>query len=521
MAGLTPQQRSVLEQRLLSRSARPAQVEKSHQPLPLSFSQESLWFLDRLLPRSPLYTIPQAFRLRGFLNRETLQSALSDVLHRHDALRTRFLVSGTQPVQEARASVPFSLPFIDLGDLSAEQRQEESRRILEREATTGFDLSSDVLLRALLVRCGPEEHLFIVNIHHIISDHWSLGILFEEISVLYDAFLHQRKSPLTPLPVQFPDLAAFQRKKLEQSAFSGQLDYWVRQLSGKPAPLELPLDFSRPKHQTYQGARRLVHLSSTLGSALKELGQKCEASLFMVLLAVFKTLLHRYSHQDDIIVGAPMGGRDHPGSEKLIGFFVNTLPLRTDLSGDPPFTALLRRVREVALAAYSHQKVPLEKLVESLHLPRDSGRHPLCPVIFQFLPGPSPMPQFSGLAVEAVPMETGTSKFDLTFTLFQCADGLSGDIEFNTDIFQGATIDRLISHFITLAGAIAAHPEEVISKLPLTGAAERQQLIADWNQTETNYPREQTVHRLFEEQARALLPRWPSSRTNERSATAN
>jgi amino acid adenylation domain-containing protein/non-ribosomal peptide synthase protein (TIGR01720 family) len=471
--------------------------------IPLSYAQERLWFLDRLAPGSAVYNMPGAFRLSGPLNSEALARAFSEVVQRHEALRTRFVESGGRPVQMIDPPAPLPLPVIDLGGLAGRWREAESRRLLDEEARRPFDLEHGPLLRTTLQRLGPEDHRLQVTAHHIVADGWSLGLLAREVTELVRAGQEGRPAALPALPIQYADFARWQREWLSDDVLAFQLAAWRERLAGAPALLDLPTDRPRPAVQSFRGGRRPLPLPPDLTRALHALARSRGLSPFMVLAAALQTLLGRYARSEDVLLGTPVANRRRIETEPLIGLFVNTLVLRGDLSGDPAFGELLGRVRETALAAYLHQDLPFEKLVEELAPERSLSHSPLVQVVLV-------VEEPGWEAGEREPVETGTAKFDLTFDLA----GEAGSIEFRSDLFDEATIDRLAGHFVTLLAG--AEPERRLSELPLLTEAEQRQLAA-WNETVV-VAREGGLHERFERQA-ALAPEAVAVVFGDRSLT--
>jgi hypothetical protein len=349
---------------------------------PVSFAQQRLWFLDQFEPSSAVYNIPAAVRITGLLNVAALEQSLNEIVQRHETLRTTFSAVQGEPMQVINPTLALTLAVTDLQQLPEAKREAEVRRLAGQEARRPFDLSQGPLLRATLLRLGEKDHVLLLTMHHIVSDGWSMGVLFREVSVLYEAFATGEPSPLSELPIQYADFAVWQRQWLQGEVLEKQLDYWRKQLEAAPPLLELLTDRPRPTIQAYRGARQALILPPSLTEALKALSLREEVTLFMMLLAGFKTLLYRYTGQGDIIVGSPIANRNRVEIEGLIGFFVNTLVLRTDLSENPTFRQLLRRVREVCLEAYAHQDLPFEKLVEELQPERNLGYSPLFQVMF-------------------------------------------------------------------------------------------------------------------------------------------
>ncbi|MFM7450744.1 MAG: amino acid adenylation domain-containing protein, partial [Leptolyngbyaceae cyanobacterium] len=468
---------------------------------PLSFSQQRLWFLQQLEPESQVaYHLTYTLRLRGVLHREALQRALTTILERHEILRTGFVTTDGIPHQVITPAGKFDLSLIDLRTKAPEQLDAMLLSLLEQGAQQPFDLTSDPMLRATLVCCGETEHVLQMVMHHVAFDDWSMGILTRELSILYQAYVNGQPNSLPELPIQYADFAQWQRQWLTGDALDTQLSYWKQHLSGASTVLPLPTDHPRPPQPSYRGGQLPFIVSPSLTNALKQLSQQTGSTLFMTLLAAFNTLLHRYTQQEDIVVGCPIANRNRVEIEPLIGFFVNTLALRTDLSGYPSFQELLKRVRQATLEAYTHQDLPFEKLVEELQPDRSLSHSPLFQVMFVLQNAPRSPLELTGISIESMPFEPGTAKFDLTLSMSQEADGLRGVFEYSTDLFDAATIQRMIGHFQTLLQGIVANPEQSIMTLPLLTEAESHQLLVEWNQTETNYPQDKSIHQLFEEQ---------------------
>jgi amino acid adenylation domain-containing protein len=494
IAGLSPAKRALLELRL-KKSRASATVGRTiarrsdrESAPPLSFAQQRLWFLNQLEPNSTLYHITTKLRLRGQLNVEALQKSLATIVERHEALRTTFASSDGEPVQVINANPGVALAAIDLSTWSKEDRELEVQRLLKEEARRPFNLSSDVMLRSILIRLSEEENVLLLVMHHIASDGWSIGVLFRELSALYDAFCNEKPSPLPELAIQYADYAIWQRQWLQGDVLEKQLSYWRNQLKDI-STLQLPTDRPRPVVQSHRGARQSLTLSKELTENLKALSRKEGASLFMMLLAAFQILLHRLTGQDDIAVGSPIAGRNRSEIEGLIGFFLNTLVLRTHLSGNPRFTELLARVRRGCLDAYAHQDVPFEKLLEEFRPERDLSRTPLFQVFFNMLnSGDNGTLNLPGLTKELLQSNAPTSKFDLTLYSRDTNGSLWFSLVYNPDLFEPATIGRLLGHYHTLLLGIAANPQERISSLPLLSEEERTQLSARRNSVAPTNP---------------------------------
>ena len=480
--------------------APPIQPRPRTGDLPLSFAQERLWFFDQYEPLSPVYNISQAVHLRGRLHTGVLERCLGEILRRHEVLRTSFAAVDGRPIQVIASSLRLAIPIVDL--LEAPDREERARRLVTRSARQPFDLGQAPLLRTLLLRLDEDEHIFLVTIHHIVSDGWSSGIFIRELLLLYDAFLNGRPAALAELPIQYADFALWQREWLTGGNLEQQLAYWKRQLEGAPQILELPTDWPRPPHQVYEGGKETQYLPRSLSDRLGTLCQQEAATLYMGLLAAFSALLHRYTGQEDILVGSPIAGRNRAEIEGLIGFFVNTLVLRTHPSGDLTFRELLEETRQATVAAYAHQDLPFEKLVEELQPERATSHTPLFQVMFALQNAPLPSLEREDLTVRAVPTESGRVGFDLLVTLRQQDDGLFLSLRYKKDLFSATTISRLAAHYGNLLRAVAADPVERLSDLPLLSDAELHQLRVEWNDTRRPSPR-LAVHRLYEERADA------------------
>src|SRR2546421_1328693 len=468
--------------------------------LPLSFAQQRLWFLDQWEPNSPLYNVPLAMRLNGSLQLTVLEQSLNEIIRRHESLRTTFATVEGQPVQVIAPSLSLELLTVDLSAVALLEQESEVQRLTSDEAQRPFDLTRGPLLRAQVLRLSERVHVLQFTMHHIISDGWSMEVLFQELSALYAAYATGQPSPLPQLPIQYADFSLWQRQWLQGEELEGQLAYWQQHLVGAPAVLELPTDRPRPAVQTFRGASHYFELSKRLSQGLKRLSQGEGVSLFMTLLAAFQTLLLRYTGQPDLVIGSPIANRTRAEIEGLIGFFVNTLALRTDLSGDPSFRELLRRVRQVALGAYVHQDVPFERVVEAVQPERNLSHSPLFQVFFalnQPLNSSLVLGEVMGTFLE---VESGMAKFDLMLSLIDDEQGLIGELLYNTDLFEAATVARMAQHFETLVEGIVANPERHLSDLPLLTASERQQLLVEWNATSRAYLQDQCIHELFQAQ---------------------
>ncbi|MEA2692634.1 MAG: hypothetical protein QOJ16_2021, partial [Acidobacteriota bacterium] len=495
-------------------------------PAPLSFAQERLWFLDQLDPGSAAYHMPGAFRLRGQLDVPALQASLGEIVRRHDALRTTFAVAeGRPPVQVVAEETELALPLADLAGLPSGAREEEGRRLAREEAVRPFDLGRGPLFRPQLVRLGPAEHLALVTMHHIVSDGWSLGVLVGELGALYPAFALGQPSPLPPLPVQYADFAVWQRGWLSGEVLETQLAYWRQALAGLP-PLDLPTDRPRPPRRRGRGAVRPFALPRPLGESLGRFSRQEGATLFMTLVAGLSALLSRYAGQDDLAVGSPIANRTRAEVEGLIGFFVNTLVLRADLGGSPGLSALLVRVRERTLGAFSHQDLPFEKVVEAVAPERDTSRTPLFQVLFVLQNAPAGRLELPGLNLEPLDLDWEAAKFDLTLTVAETGSGLAGSWEYDRDLFDATTVARLAGHFERLLAGAVERPELAIADLPLLGEVEREQVRVQWNDVPGVVERERAIciHERVAAQARrtpeAVALAWGGERLSYGALTS-
>lgn len=468
---------------------------------PVSFAQQRLWFLDQLDPGSPFYNLPQAISIEGDLKVDALERAFNEIVARHEALRTTFAAGPDGAVQVIAATATIPLSMVDLTNVPASERDVTIERLAREEARRPFDLATGPLLRARLLVLGSDTHALLFTMHHIVSDGWSLGVLFRDLTTLYEAFASGRPSPLPPLPIQYADFAVWQRESLRGPALRRQLDYWKAHLADAPGILELPADKSRPAVQRFHGSREVRQVSPRLTQDLKQLSAEHRVTLFMTLLAAFKVLLWRYTNHTDIVVGSPIANRTRAETEDLIGFFVNTLVLRTDLSGNPTFAELLARVKTVALGAYDHQDLPFERLVEELSPERDPGRNPLFQVSFVLQNATRTRLELPRLILEPLDVHSGTSKFDVSLSVLEVAGGLKVSCEYNTDLHFPARIERMMQHFELLLEGAVTQPHSRIASLPLLPASERERVLVEWNRTDVSDAQQLCIHELIEAQA--------------------
>ncbi|TCP58032.1 non-ribosomal peptide synthase protein (TIGR01720 family)/amino acid adenylation domain-containing protein [Tumebacillus sp. BK434] len=465
-------------------------------PAPLSFAQQRLWFLDQLDPGNTLYNIPYALRLRGVLHTEALQLAVQEIALRHEALRTVFALQDGQPVQVITNGAHVPIHVHDLTRLPAEERETERERLVQAEASHPFDLQNGPLLRVALLKLAEQEHVLVITLHHIVSDGWSTGVFTREFAALYEAFSQGKPTPLSPLPIQYADYAHWQKDTLGGDALAKQLGYWKRQLGTAPAVLQLPTDFPRPAVMTHRGAKISFTLPHALTEQLKALGAQEGVTLYMTLLAAYKTLLHRYSGQDDIAVGSPNAGRSRSEIEGLIGFFINTLVLRTELDGSLSFRELLRRVAQTSIDALAHADVPFEKLVEELQPERSLSVPPLFQVLFTLQNAPLQQLELAGLSLVLLDIAGDTAKYDLNLSMVEYEDDLQGYLEYNTDLFRPDSAARLLQHFEALLQGLVNQPDLPIGQVPLVT-----ELPSDWHGTRREYAAQGLLQERFAKQA--------------------
>ena len=450
--------------------------------LPLSFAQQRLWVLDQLEPNNPLYNIPRTLRIKGDLNLSALEESLNEIVRRHEGQRTTFATRNGQPVQIIAPSLKISLPVHDLTHLPEPEREPEARRLAAHEALQPFDLAKGPLVRAQLLRLAPTDHVLLLTMHHIISDAWSATVFFQELSAIYETSSAGKPSPLSELSIQYADYAAWQREWFQGAVLQQQLAYWRKQLLGAPPVLELPTDRPRPVQQSFRGALESIPFSPELSANLKAFSRREGVTLFMALLAGFQSLLARYSGQDQIVLGTDVANRPTLETEKLIGFFINLLAIRTDLSGNPSFRELLGRVRETALSAYAHQDMPFDKLVEELRPERSLSHNPIVQVLFVMQNIPRTRKKLGGLELSAFEMPLTRSKFDLAVFMVENESGILGHWVYSTDLFDRSTILRMATHFETLLHSAAAEPEARIDALEMLTDSEKQQRGAETKQ---------------------------------------
>ena len=502
VAGLSEKIAAAIEGEQTEQLASITRVSREGNRFALSFAQQRLWFLHQLQLDDAAYNVPMAVRLTGPLDLTAFERTLTEIVRRHEVLRTTFAEVDGQPVQLINpAPEQVALPNLNLSHLAPAEREAEAKRIITAEAGRSFDLREGPLLRASLLRLSEQEHVAVVTVHHIAIDAWSLGLLIREVAALYAAYAQGGSSPLPELSIQYVDFARWQQQWLQGEALATELTYWKKQLAGAPAALDLPTDRPRPAVQTQRGAQESMWLSTDLTKALNELSRREGVTLFMTLLAAWQVLLSRYTHQRDLVVGTDVANRNLSETEDLVGFFSNMLVLRTDLSGNPSFSSVLQRVREVCLNAYAHQNAPFERLVEELQPKRDLSRAPIFQVMFILQNAPTTALELAGVTLSPVEVDNKTAKFDLMLSMQEeVGDYLSGIVEYNTDLFDAGTIGRLAGHFEVMLESIVKAPHQRIDELPLLSSGERAQVLDEWNSTAEFYRQDRCIHELFEEQ---------------------
>ncbi len=501
-SGLSPAKQALLRARLRSSALLPGDLIPSLflRQAPLSFAQQRLWFLDQFDPQSCAYNVARAFRLRGSLHTDALRQALNAIVERHEVLRTTFTQVNGEAIQVIGEASPVSLQIIDLRGIAAEAREEKVRELMAAEATRPFNLASDLMLRATLLRLHQREHILVLMTHHIASDGWSKAVLFNELAAFYNATLKNEPAAVPELRIQYADFASWQREWVKGKLLQNQLSYWKQQLEGAPSLLELPTDYLRPPVQGFVGATECGTLPAELLQKIRALSQREGTTVFMTLLAAFQVLLSRYSRQEEIVVGTPIAGRTRPELEPLIGDFINMLAIRTHLAADISFREFLGNVRETALQAYDNQDLPFEKLVEEIEHGRDMSRTPVFQAIFILETAPPAPPAMHGLEVELLEFDPPTAKNDLILMLAEEASGLKAKLEYRTELFAKTTAERFLRHYRTLLESIATNVGQPSTRLSILAQAEREQVVTTWNQTESSQPPDGCIHQLFEAQ---------------------
>src|ERR1700722_269313 len=501
LEGLTPEQRKLLELLYASRQKSRLSIPRASREsarMELSYAQQRLWFIDQLEPESRAYNIPIGVRMKGALDVVALERSLEEVVRRHEVLRTRVDMADGRGVQVIEEEWSGKLEQLDLSGEGGAEREAALEREAREEGGRRFDLGRGPLFRAKLVKLGEQEHVLLVTMHHIVSDGWSMGILVKEVAGLYESYVEGRGSGLPELAIQYADYAIWQRSWLQGEVLEKQLGYWREQLAGV-AVLELATDRMRPAVMSHAGGVVGIRLGKELTRKLKELSQREGVTLFMTLLAGYQLLLSRYIGQEDIAVGTDVANRTHAELEGLIGFFVNQLVMRTNLGGNPSVREMLGRVREVSLEAYGHQDLPFERLVEELNPARDLSRSPLFQTMIVLENAPMTGRSLGGLSVEPYIVAGDTAKFDMTLTIEEeDAEGMSGSVEYSTELYEAKTIERMLGHWEQLLKQMVGGPEKRIGELELLGEEEREEILEEWNRTEEEYERELCIHELIE-----------------------
>jgi amino acid adenylation domain-containing protein len=506
LAKLTPDQRAVLELKLRQRRAESAatlRIGRRADPgvHDLSFAQQRLWFVEQLHPAGAANHISAAVRIEGALSYDALARSLAEIVDRHDVLRSGYEDDRGRPLQRIHSPAPCPLPVIDVCGIGDAQL-EEARRLIAAEAERPFNLTTGPLLHASLLRFSEVDHVLTLVLHHIAADGWSLGVLSQELTALYAAFLDGRPSPLAALPIQYADFAAWQRGYVDGARLTGHLEWWRSELHGLPA-LELPTDHPRPAVPSTRGARATIEIPRTLASALATFGQRRGVTLFMTLLAGFQTLLARWTGQTDLAVGSPVAGRNWGEVEGLIGLFVNTLVLRADLSGNPSFIDVLERVKSRVVGALTHQDVPFEQLVDQLQVERSLSHSVLTPVVFALQNVPAAALSFPGARLSVFDFERSTARFDLCLFVVETPDGLRASMEYSTDLFTADTVHRMLRCYRRLMQAMVDDPQQSIGAPALLDDDDRRRVLDEWNATLREYPRDATIPSLFARQVAA------------------
>ncbi|MDH3603845.1 MAG: condensation domain-containing protein, partial [Candidatus Tectomicrobia bacterium] len=506
LAALSPQQRALFELKL--KKLKPQQKPAAPQivrrnltgPCPLSLDQERLWFINRIAPDSAAYNIYFAVRLVGPLDIAVLKTSINEVIKRHEALRSTFGEQDGQPVQYIAPTLTVDLPVIDRPHLTPAEQDEVAKALATEQAQEPFDLTQGPLVRPVLLKLSPTEHVLIITQHHIITDWWSSQQLHTEITTFYDALVMGQSPVLPDVPFQYSDFVMWEREHLESNDMETSLTYWRKHLAGGSFKLDLPIANRRPNLQTYRGRRQPLTFPPALAKGLRALSQRENTTLFMTLTAAFYTLLFRYTAQTDITLGTPLANRSRVELEHVYGFLITMLVLHTRMSGELSFNDLLSRVRTVILEAYTHQDVPFTKILEVAQPERDWSRNPLFQYSFIFLADEEPDQEPKTLQQTAIEYDPLVSRFDMTLLVWDRGDELMGGIEYNTDLFTSDAMARFAEHFRCLLESIVAQPDAPIAQLSMLTEAERRQLLVEWNETRTAYPTAACMHHLFETQ---------------------
>ncbi|MEA2175746.1 MAG: hypothetical protein QOD00_3338 [Blastocatellia bacterium] len=506
IAALSPEQRALFEAQLKKRGLNIQQSQtiarrKQQNYCRLSFDQERIWVVDQMEPGNPAYNIFSVSHLNGAIDVALMERALNEIVRRHEVMRTTFAAIDGEPRQVIAPSLFVPLELIDLRALTTEERERQVRLVVNEETSRPFDLAQGPLVRFGLIWVEEHEYVLHYTMHHTVTDRWSGDIIEAEMVAIYMAFAEGRPSPLPELPIQFADFAEWQRDWLQGEVLETQIAYWRNQLDGVSHVLELPTDRPRPSIQTFNGARYMSRLPKWILDGLKALAGQEQATMFMTCLAAYKTLLYRYTNQEDILVGVAVANRNRPEMLGLIGYFLNMLVIRTNFNGNPTFREIVRREKEAAVGAFAHGEFPFGRLMQELKPKIDPSRNPLFQVAYIYLDfAETTDAQMAGITPTPMQWDNGSSRFDMTLALTELEDGLEVIIEFNTDLFDRSTIERIFHHFRTMLEAIVADPDQPVARLPLLAQAERERLLVQWNDTDSPYPSHSSIQQLFEEQ---------------------
>ena len=527
ISALTPEQRALFDARLKQKGLTthatavqtiPRRQNRDSATCPASIDQERLWFIDQLQPGNTAYNIFNASRIRGSLNVPIMERVINELIQRHEVLRTTLKSVDGLPVQVISPTLKITLAPVSLQHLPEEERYDEALRLTTEEFARPFDLENGPLVRVGLLRLAEDDYVLQVNMHHAITDRWSFAVFEKELAVLYQAFATGHPSPLPELPIQFADYSVWQRERMNGDEYKKDLQYWRRQLDGAPFVLDFPTDFPRPPIQNFRGARVYVSYPKSLLDGLKELSRREGVTMFMTLMAAFKTLIYRYTNQSDLLISTPIGTRLRPETENLVGYLLNLLIVRSDLSGNPTFRELLKREQDACVGAFAHQEVPFGKLVQELKPVQDPSRNPIAQVAFLYLDFPEATAmQFLGLTATHIDIDNGASRFDITLAMTETPDGFTVSIEYIRDIFEHRRMERMAQHLQVLLAGIVANPDASLSDLPMLTLEELQQL-QQWNDTAHQFSSNLLVHQLFEQQA-ALRPNAPALLFEEKTLT--
>jgi amino acid adenylation domain-containing protein len=476
------------------------QRRKQEGPVPLSFAQQRMWFLEQLEPGSHAYNIPSAMRITGKLDIPALEQGLNTIIKRHESMRTIFEEADGIPTQVIKPHLEIKMDYMDLRNITEEEKESRVKEFATEDNRKPYNLSKGPLIRASLLQLYNEEHILILNMHHLISDGWSMRVLMQEIGAVYCGILDGKNVSLPELNIQYADYASWQRNSMQGEYLKQQLEVWKKQLEGCNFVLEVPTDHPRPPVQSFKGSRHYIELPENLVKTLNDMCRQKGVTMFMMLLAAFKVLLLRYTGQGDMVVGTPVAGRSRTELEGLIGFFVNMLVLRTDLSDNPSFSELLHRVRKMNLEAIANQDVPFENLVEELQPQRDLSRNPLFQVAFGYQSETIPPVEFKGLSFESIEVDSSTARFDIEFQTWKSGSGISGYLEYSTDLYSKDTIKRMADYYKTILEGIAANPDRPVMSIPLMPEEEKRKILTEWNNTKADFPEGKCINQMFEEQ---------------------